>query len=87
MRWLLAIAFVACIAGCSNGEVERLQVNVDELEDRISLLEAALEEANSRIQQAADDISSLQLEAIGGDYDSLQFAVQMLDEPETVREP
>lgn len=87
MRFAIVILLMAVSTACSGGQVERLERDRDALEEQVELLQSALAEANNRIRQAADDIGSAQLMAFGDDCENLELAVQMLDEPETVREP
>jgi peptidoglycan hydrolase CwlO-like protein len=78
---------------CRSAELEQLRNENAELQSEVQTLEAqvqeyrdALQEANDAITQAADDISQAQAFAYG-DCESLQIAVQGMDEPQEVPEP
>jgi hypothetical protein len=82
-RWALLVLPLLVCFGCDSGERDRLRAENKELR---SALKAALGEANEHIETAAEENSGLKLYA-EDECESLTFAVQLIDEPETVDEP
>lgn len=84
-RLLMASLVVSLAIGCANGQVEGLESQVAALEDQVEQLRYALKQANENIEQAANDIADAQLYV--GECESLESAVEMMNEPSTVAEP